>query len=261
MAQTLVEMKNIHKWFGRVHALRGVNFQVDSSESVGLIGDNGAGKSTLIKILTGVEQADEGEIFFKGVRVKNGFSSPREARDNGIETVYQEQALADDLSVRRNMFMGREPLRGFGPIKLLDHKKMEAESNRILTELGMSIRSMNQEARFCSGGEREGIAIARAMYFKADLVILDEPTRALGVAGVRRVLGLIKELKKRGIATIFISHNLYHVHPVVDRFVVLVRGQKVADIPKKETSVKELTQLLLPRKLSKKTERKGKKIK
>jgi len=238
----LVDMKNIHKWFGSVHALRGVDFYVNYSEGVGLIGDNGAGKSTLIKILTGVLRQDKGEIFFKGKKVN--FSSPKEARDNGIETIYQEQALADDLSVKRNLFMGKEPLRYIGPIGFLDHKKMEEESRRILMELGLKIPSMDQEARFCSGGERQGIAIARAMYFKADLVILDEPTRGLGITGVQRVLELLEELKRRGIAFIFISHNLYHVYPVVDRFVILARGKKIADLLKKDTSISELTELL-----------------
>jgi len=245
MVSALVEMKNIHKWFGSVHALKGVDFYVNPSEIVGLVGDNGAGKSTLIKILTGVIPADKGEIYFNGKKIS--FSSPREARDNGIETIYQEQALADDLSVTRNLFLGKEIQKSIGPIKLLDHKKMKKESERILSELGLKIPSMDQEVRFCSGGEREGIAIARAMYFKAKLVILDEPTRALGVAAVRRVLSLVKELKSRGIASVFISHNLHHVYSIADRIVVLVRGEKVEDIPKKETSIRELTKLIIRR--------------
>lgn len=243
MTTPLVEMKNIHKWFGKVHALKGVDFSVYPSEVVALVGDNGAGKSTLIKILTGVLSQDEGEIYFDGKKVK--FSSPREARDNGIETIYQEQALADDLSVARNMFMGKELQRSVGFIKLLDHKNMKKESEKILRELGLSISSMDQEARFCSGGERQGIAIARAMYFKAKLVIMDEPTRALGVTAVQRVLELIKELKRRGISVIFITHNLYHAYAVADRFVVLVRGEKVGDCLKEDTSIEELTELLI----------------
>jgi simple sugar transport system ATP-binding protein len=243
MVTALVEMKNIHKWFGKVHALKGVDFSVNPSEVVALVGDNGAGKSTLIKILTGVLSQDKGEIYFNGKKVK--FSSPREARDNGIETIYQEQALADDLSVARNMFMGKELQRSAGPLKLLDLKNMKKESEKILSELGLSISSMDQEARFCSGGERQGIAIARAMYFKAKLVIMDEPTRALGVTAVQRVLELVKELKRRGISVIFISHNLYHAYAVADRFVVLVRGEKVGDCPKKDTSIEKLTELLI----------------
>lgn len=245
MTSALVEMKNIHKWFGKVHALMGVDLSVNPSEIVGLVGDNGAGKSTLIKILTGVLSLDDGEIHFNGTKIK--FSSPRDARNNGIETIYQEQALADDLSVTRNLFMGKELQKSIGPIKLLNHKKMKKESENILSGLGLSISSMDQETRFCSGGERQGIAIARAMYFKAKLVILDEPTRALGVAGVRRVLELVKELKSRGIASIFITHNLHHVYPVADRFVILVRGKKVGDSLKKDTSVDKLTELMIKR--------------
>lgn len=245
MTSALVEMKNIHKWFGKVHALMGVDLSVNPSEIVGLVGDNGAGKSTLIKILTGVLSKNEGEIHFNGKKVS--FSSPREARDNGIETIYQEQALADDLSVTRNLFMGKEIQKSIGPIKLLDHKKMKKESENILSGLGLSISSMDQETRFCSGGERQGIAIARAMYFKAKLVILDEPTRALGVAGVRRVLELVGELKSRGIASIFITHNLHHVYPVADRFVILVRGKKVGDSLKKDTSIDKLTEIMVKR--------------
>jgi len=245
MGSVLVEMKNIHKWFRKVHALRGVDFNVNQSEVVGLIGDNGAGKSTLIKILAGVFPPDEGEIFFMGKRVK--FSSPNDARNYGIETIYQEQALADDLSIARNIFMNREPQKSIGPIKLLDYKKMKKESSKALSQLGMRISSMDQEARFCSGGERQGIAIARAMYFKAQLVILDEPTRALGVAGVQRVLDFVKELKNIGIAVIFITHNLYHVFPIADRFVVFVRGKKVEDIPKRDTSISKLAEVIVKR--------------
>ena len=149
------------------------------------------------------------------------------------------------MSVARNMFMGKELQRSVGPIKLLDHKNMKKESEKILRGLGLSISSMDQETRFCSGGERQGIAIARAMHFKAKLVIMDEPTRAMGVAAVQRILELVKELKRRGISCIFITHNLYHAYAVADRFVVLVRGEKVGDSLKKNTSIKKLTELLI----------------
>ena len=141
MSEKLVKMKNIHKWFGAVHALKGVDLNVEEGEAVGLIGDNGAGKSTLIKILTGVLQKDEGEIFWKGDKTE--FKSPQEARQNGIETVYQEQALAPDLSVKRNIFMGSEPTRGWGPFQFLDHGKMEKESEKMMKELEMNIGSMD----------------------------------------------------------------------------------------------------------------------
>ena len=243
MVSKLLEMKEIHKWFGKVYALKGVSFSVYPGEVVGLIGDNGAGKSTLIKILTGVLKADKGEIFFQGKKCK--FFSPKEARAAGIETIYQEQSLAGDLSVTRNIFLGKEFLKKRMFLKLLDHEKMKKTSIELLSKLGLNLPSVDNEARFCSGGEQQGIAIARAMYFKAKLVILDEPTRALGVAGVRRVLELVKELKSRGIASIFITHNLHHVYPIADRFVVLVRGKKVGDSLKKDTSINKLTTLMI----------------
>lgn len=240
----LLEMKNIHKWFGSVHALRGVDFHVNQSEIVGLVGGNGAGKSTLIKIIMGVYQADEGEIFFRGKKVN--FSSPREARKSGIEAIYQEMALADDLSVARNLFMGRELEKKLvGPIRLLDLKNMKKESEKVLRRFGMNIQSMDQEIRFCSGGERQAIAVARAMRFKASLVILDEPTSALSPVGLKRVIRFIEELKRMGIASIYISHEFYHPYPIVDRFVVLSRGEKTFDVLKKDISIDELTKTIV----------------
>lgn len=243
MSPELLKMENIHKRFKSVHALRGVNFNVNQSEIVGLIGDNGAGKSTLIKVLTGVYSMDKGKVFFKGKKVK--FRSPKEARDSGIETIYQEMTLADDMSVARNMFIGKELLKSIGPIKLLDLKKMKKESERTLRELGLNIQSVDQEARFCSGGERQGIAIARAMYFKASLVILDEPTRALGPKGVNRVIEFAKELKRKGIASVYISHEFHHIYPIADRFVVLSRGKVIYDVLKKDISLDELTKVVV----------------
>lgn len=243
MANKLVEMRSIDKRFGAVHALRDVDFNMEDRESVGLVGDNGAGKSTLIKILTGVLEKDGGEIYYKGKKAE--FDSPREARERGIETVYQEQALAPDLSVRRNIFMGREPTKGWGPFQFLDHDKMEKESEKVMSELDMKVDSMNQQVQYCSGGEQEGIAISRAMYFEADLVILDEPTRALGVGAIKTVLNLVEELHDRGIAIIYISHNLERVYKIVDRIVALVQGEVKVDVPKEETSVDEITDTLL----------------
>ncbi|GIL09163.1 MAG: ABC transporter ATP-binding protein [Chloroflexota bacterium] len=244
MTTPLIEMRHIEKSYGSIRALRGVNFHVDTAETVGLIGDNGAGKSTLIKILTGFVRADHGQIILNGKEIQ--FASPREARENGIETVYQEQALADDLSVARNLFMGKEPIKSYGPFKLLDIETMRSESRKMLAELRLNV-DIDKETRYCSGGERQGISIARAIYFNASVVILDEPTNALGVAAVQRVLDLIRELKQRGIAVIFISHNLYHVHLVSDRIVTLVRGTKIKDAPKNEVSVEELNDILMLR--------------
>jgi len=244
MEKRIIEMRNITRSFGSVQALKGVDFSVDAGEIVGLIGDNGAGKSTLIKILTSFTSAESGEILMNGREVH--FRSPKQARDAGIETVYQEQALADDLSVARNLFMGKEPLKKMGPLRLLDLQTMHSESKRMLDELRLAV-PVDAVVRYCSGGERQGISIARAIYFNAQVVILDEPTNALGIAAVRRVLDLIVELKGRGIAVIFVSHNLNHIIEIADRIVVLVRGKKIKDVPKDETCIEELNDILMQR--------------
>lgn len=236
----LVRMVNIHKWFGRVYALRGVDFEVYRGETVGLIGDNGAGKSTLIKILSGYHQADQGEIYFEGQKVR--ISSPRDARKLGIETVYQEQALAPNLSIARNVFMGREPVRRWG---IIDRKVMNEESMKALANLGLRLRSPDLPVVTLSGGERQGVAIARALHFKAKLVILDEPTVALSVKEVEEVLEFVRQLQREGISVIFITHNLYHAYDIAERFVVMARGKKMADVKKKDTSPEELSQLVI----------------
>ena len=236
----LVKMVNIHKWFGKVHALKGVDFEVWKGEIVGLVGDNGAGKSTLIKILSGVYQPDKGEIYFEGKKVK--IPSPAFARALGIETVYQDQALVPYMDVMRNVFMGREICKKLG---FLDLKAMEEKSMEALRNLGLRIRSPRALVALLSGGEREGVAIARAMFFKAKLVILDEPTVALSIKEAQKVLEFVKQLKDQGISCIFISHNLYHVYPVADRFVVLSRGRKVADVKKEQTSIEELAEIIV----------------
>ena len=220
--------------------MRGVDFEVKSAEIVGLVGDNGAGKSTLIKVLSGFHQPDEGEIYFEGKKVK--INSPRDARRLGIETVYQEQALAPHMSISRNIFMGREPVRSLG---FLDRDIMNKESMKALRSIGLELRSPDDLIGMLSGGERQGVAIARAVHFKAKLVILDEPTVALSIKEAQQVLEFIKQLKKEGIAAIFITHNLYHVFPVAERFVVLNQGKKVGDVRKEETSIEELSELII----------------
>ncbi|MFQ6115407.1 MAG: ATP-binding cassette domain-containing protein [bacterium] len=235
-----LRMENIHKFYGSVHALKGVDFEVGSNEIVGLIGDNGAGKSTLVEIIAGSIPKSKGKIFVKGKEVN--ILSVKAARDLGIEMVYQDQAVIETMSVAKNIFLGRELLRS-NLIKLLDMKKMEKEAERITKSLGLNIASPDQEVRFCSGGERQGVAISRAMYFKAELVILDEPTAALSIIGVQKVLEFVRQLKDSGASCIFISHNLHHVYPVADRIVVLSKGKKIADVRKDETSIEELEQI------------------
>ncbi|MEM2970597.1 MAG: ATP-binding cassette domain-containing protein, partial [Candidatus Bathyarchaeia archaeon] len=239
MKTPFLKMEDIHKFYGSVHALKGVNFEVQHNEIVGLVGENGAGKSTLIGIISGSIQKSSGRIFVKGKEVE--ISSVKAARDLGIETVYQDQAVIDMMSVAKNIFLGRELLRP-GLIKLMDMEKMRREAESVTSLLGLNI-SPDQEVRFCSGGDRQGVAIARAMYFKAELVILDEPTAALSISAAQKVLEFVRQLKDSGVSCILISHNLYHVYPVADRIVVLSRGEKVADIKKEETSIKELEQI------------------
>lgn len=235
----LIEARNIHKWYGKVHAVNGVNFIVNRGEIMGLIGDNGAGKSTLIKVLSGYHSPNEGEIFIDGEKVK--INSPSDARALGIETVYQEQALVDSMSLARNFYMGREPANRAG---FLNKQKMN-ECIKILHRIGLFIKSPDLLVRSLSGGEKQGVAIGRAMHFKAKLVLLDEPTRALSVKEVRTVLDFVKEFKEANISVIFITHNLQHVYDIADRFLVLKNGEAIKDIEKNATSVEELTESLM----------------
>jgi len=238
MEKLLVRMENIDKWFGKVQALKGVNIKIWPGEIVGMVGDNGAGKSTLIKILAGVIHKDKGEIHWNEKKVD--ILSVDDSRKLGIETLFQEQSVIGILSVMKNVFLGREKVKSWGPMKILDNKNMGEESMKLFRQLGLNIASPNQEVRFCSGGEQQGVALSRAMYFKTKLVILDEPCRALGVKGVEQVSNFVKELGNKKIGVIFITHNLYHVYPVASRFVVLSRGEKTFDVQKKNTSFNEL---------------------
>ncbi len=236
----LVKMVNIHKWFGKVHALKGVDFEVKHSEIVGLVGDNGAGKSTLIKVLSGVYLAEEGEIFFEGRRAN--ITSPGDARKLGIETVYQEQALAPNMSISRNIFMGREPTKALG---FMDKKAMDKASMEALRNIRLDVASPDLLITVLSGGQRQGVAIARVLHFEAKLVIMDEPTIALSIKEAHQVLEFIKQLREENISVIFITHNLYHVFPVAERFVILGSGEKIADVEKKDTSIDHLTELIV----------------
>lgn len=238
----LLQAKNIHKWFEKVHALNGVDFSVDSGEVVGLVGDNGAGKSTLVKLLFGVYPPNEGKIYWEGKEIE--IRSVKQARNMGIEMVYQGRSVIGCLNVLQNIFLGRELTTRLGPIELLDNKKMFKETESLTKELSLSISSPYQEAQFLSGGEKQGVSIARAMYFKAKLVILDEPTTALSIKAVKTVLDFILELKKNKIGCIFVTHNVYHVYPVADRFVALSRGRIKFQAKKEEINIEEIEQKL-----------------
>mgnify|MGYP000229249505 CR=1 FL=1 len=240
--EPILELRDVHKWFGNIHAVEGVDLSVDSDEVVGLVGDNGAGKSTLIKMISGVLSPTEGEILFEGEKVN--ISSVDRARNLGIETVHQTQAVAEDRSVADNIFLGRELVNSYGPVNVLDRKEMRKISKRLTKELGLDIPSPDHEVRFCSGGERQGVAIARAMYFKAKLVILDEPTTALSVKGRDQVLNLVDHMKDEGISIIFITHNIHNVYPIADRFVVMLHGEVVKEVAKDDTTLDEIEGLL-----------------
>jgi len=234
MNAPLVQMKGIKKSFGRVQALKGVDFEVGRNEIVGLLGDNGAGKSTLIKILVGYYRPDEGEIYFEGNSVI--FKSPWESRQLGIETVYQDLALVNLMPLWRNFFLGREIVKKIGPFRFIERNKMKQISMEALKEIGILVRNPDETVAFMSGGERQAVAIARAIHFGAKLLILDEPTAALSVGETRMVLEHILEAKRRGISVIFITHNIYHVYEVADRLVLLERGEKIGDYKKKDVT-------------------------
>jgi simple sugar transport system ATP-binding protein len=240
----LVRAVGLDKWYKGVHALKGVDLDVGYAEVIGLVGDNGAGKSTLIKILSGSHAPDRGEIWFQGKKVK--LTSTRVAMDLGIETIYQHTAMVPQMSIARNIFIGREPVKmRIGSFGLLDTEKMAEESMQALEGVELHLRSPHTPVDELSGGERQGVAIARAMYFKTKLLILDEPTNHLSVKETDKVLRFVSNLRTQGITSIFITHNLHHVYPIADRLVVMARGEKIADIPRSETTIEGLTDMII----------------
>lgn len=240
MSEELLRIEKVGKRFGKITALQEVNLTFNKAEVVGLVGDNGAGKSTLIKIISGYHTADSGSLYWEGKKVR--FRLPKHARNMGIETVYQEQALAPDLTIARNVFMGREPSNALG---IMQEKLMEEESMKVLRGLGLRIKSPDQLVKKLSGGQRQGVAIARALYFDAKLVILDEPTIALSVKEVQEVLEFVNQLKQKGIAVIFITHNLHHIFSVADRLVVLANGEVMTDVRTENSSVEDMSDIIV----------------
>ncbi|MGJ8583335.1 MAG: ATP-binding cassette domain-containing protein [Marinosulfonomonas sp.] len=244
MTQDLVRMVDIKKSYGRVQALNGVNLTVKKGEIVGLLGDNGAGKSTMIKVLSGAVSLTSGEIFINGNKVT--MKSTTDAINNGIETIYQDSALVTQLSIARNLFLGREPVKGSGPIKRLDHEKMERVTQELMRQVGITKNiPATTPISALSGGERQAVAIARAMHFDSDLIILDEPTNNLGVAETQGVLNFVRQARDSGHSCIFIAHNIHHVFQVVDRIVVMRLGEVVADdIDPKTTTVEKVEAII-----------------
>ncbi len=238
----VVEMKNIVKRFGTVEALRGVDFRVRKGEVRALMGDNGAGKSTLIKVLTGVHKPTSGEIYFEGKRVT--INSPAEARALGIETVYQDLALVPLMSIWRNFFLGRELTTNLGIAQWLHQKEMERQCREALKHIGIDIRSAEEKVGMLSGGERQSIAIGRAIHFGAKLLILDEPTSALSVAETRKVLSYIESARERGLPVIFITHNVNHIYQVSDSYTIIRHGVKVGTYQRGELSQQDIADLI-----------------
>jgi simple sugar transport system ATP-binding protein len=241
-AAHLLQADGLSKYYGNVVALKDVSVHVDAGEVTCLLGDNGAGKSTFIKILSGVHQPDEGRVLVDGEPVE--FASPRDARAKGIATVYQDLAMVPLMSVWRNFFLGAEPRKGFGPVKWFDSARAKRIVRKELREMGIDIRDPDQPVGTLSGGERQSVAIARAVYFGARVLILDEPTSALGVKQAGVVLKYVLQARDRGVAVIFITHNPHHAYPVGNRFVILNRGQSLGTFAKSEIDQQELVRLM-----------------
>lgn len=238
----LLEVRKISKYFGSVIALKDVSCFVRAGEVTCLLGDNGAGKSTLIKALSGVHKPDEGEYLFDGKSMD--FDSPRDALGQGIATVYQDLAMIPLMSIWRNFFLGSEPTKGWGPLRRYDVDFAKQVTREELGKMGIDIRDPDQPVGTLSGGERQSVAIARAVYFGAKVLILDEPTAALGVKQAGVVLKYILQAKQRGIGVIFITHNPHHAYPVGDHFVILRRGTIYGDYTKEEVPLEHLVQMM-----------------
>lgn len=238
-----VELRNVSKSFGEVHSLRNVDFRLGWNEVVGLVGDNGAGKSTLIKIITGYHQPSSGELYINGERIEN--LTVARARELGIETVYQERALAEQQTLWRNIFMGRE-LRN--PLGLLDVATMRKETHRLMREsMGFTSHAVTPDSiiKTFSGGEKQGVAIVRALYFDADIIILDEPTMGLSLSETNKLLNFVRGIKAAGKSAIFIDHNIAHVYSVVDRIVLLDRGRVAGEFQTAEIGLHELMEKMV----------------
>src|SRR6188472_77608 len=236
--RTLLEVRGVSKYFGNVVALKDISVGVNAGEVTCVLGDNGAGKSTFIKILSGVHRHDEGELLVEGEDTH--FNNPREAKQRGIATVFQDLATVPLMSIWRNFFLGSEPTKGAGPLRRIDVREAQETMVGELKKMGIDVRDPDQPVGTLSGGERQAVAIARAVYFGAKVLILDEPTSALGVKQSGVVLRYVAQARDRGLGVIFITHNPHHAYPVGDRFVILNRGRLAGDWRKNEISRDEL---------------------
>jgi simple sugar transport system ATP-binding protein len=239
----IISVKNLHKWYSGVHALKGVSLDIMPGEALGLIGDNGAGKSTLINILSGLHQQDEGEILIEGAPTR--ITNPRDSMALGIETIYQYNSMVPTMTIARNLFIGREPKKwSIAGLGVLDERKMRDDAVKAIADVDLHLRSPDALVGELSGGQRQGVAIARAMHFKSKVMILDEPTNHLSVKETAKVIGFVRGLKAQGVTSIFISHNMHHVFACCDRIVAMALGQIVLDKPAAETSIEEVSEKL-----------------
>jgi len=239
MVEKILETKGLTKHYGGVHALEGANFILSKGEHVAIVGDNGAGKSTFVRQITGVEQPTSGTIWFDGRNV--AFENPLRAREAGIETVFQNLALADDLDVPSNLFLGRERIRwNLGPFSILDRRAMREATIKALEKTAVKIPNLSNTIRNMSGGQRQCVAIARTATFASKMIIMDEPTAALGVQETTQVENIIRTLKAQGESLILISHNMRQVFDLVERIVVFRRGRIVANLNKEESSARDI---------------------
>ncbi len=243
MTEFHLSVRSLDKWYGSIHALKALDLDIPNGQIVGLIGDNGAGKSTFIKILSGVHRQSAGEIFLHGKKAEIG--SPRDAIKFGIETIYQQTTMLPEMSIARNVFIGRERRRwGLRGVGYLDQRAMATDALDAIEDVGLHLASADTPVKNLSGGQRQGVAIARAMYFRSRMLILDEPTNHLSVKETNKVLDYVRQLRDQGITVILISHNLHHVHDISDRIVVFTRGEKVADLEIGDTSVEHMIDLI-----------------
>lgn len=246
MTSITLELKNISKSFGNIAVLKNLNLSLEAGKILALLGDNGAGKSTLIKIIAGYHQPDEGELWFQNSLLERKVFNPQHARNLGIQTVYQHLGLVNQLSIARNFFLGLEPTRKFGPVKWLDQNYMRTVVKQQLIDMGIK-RALNPDdpVEKLSGGERQAIAISRAKFFGAKLLILDEPTSALSVRQTQEVLNYIVQAARLGISVIFITHTLHHIEGIVDKIFVLHQGKAVGHFNSGEVSTAECAQLMV----------------
>jgi simple sugar transport system ATP-binding protein len=238
LAEAILEAKGIAKYFGAITALRNVNFHVNAGEALGVVGDNGAGKSTLMKIMSGLYAPSEGSLHFEGRPVR--FTSPRDARKLGIEMVYQDFALAGNMPIYENIYLGREPGRKIGGLTLLDRARTREMAAAHLDKLRVHVKSIDQSVEELSGGQRQAVAIARATAFNAKVVIMDEPTAALAIKEVGKVLDLIRSLRDHGVAVIIISHRMDDIFYACDRVMALYQGSNFAEAPLNDTTRNEV---------------------